>query len=115
LPKLQVKDQPKKEPHLKPDAPNVHWDDNSKKEKALIDALNDPKTPWIEVQTPRLSPSDLNLKLRKLYGIPLSVNRNHIQPYLNKIENENHKYFLKRYAINGKEFDVCWLLLQEGI
>jgi hypothetical protein len=43
------------------------------------------------------------------------VNRNHIQPYLNKIENENHKYFLKRYAINGKEFDVCWLLLQEGI
>jgi hypothetical protein len=62
-----------------------------------------------------LSPSDLNTKLRILYQIPFSVNRNNIQPYLDKITNENHKYFLKRYAINGKEFDVCWLLLQEGL
>lgn len=109
MPKLQVKDQPKKEPHLKPDAPDVHWDDN-------YEGYDDKPIPPKNV-TPlkRLSPSDLNIKLRLLYQIPFSVNRNHIQPYLNKIENENHKYFLKRYAINGKEFDVCWLLMQEGL
>lgn len=135
MPKLKIKQEISKskehKPRIKVDAPDVHWDDTELLHKEAIKALNDPKTPWIEVRTPRLSPAELNIQLRQKYMIPLSANRNTIQWYLDMIPYavdgtteekirknmiiENHKYFLRRYAINGKEFDVCWLLLQEGI
>jgi hypothetical protein len=115
---INSEEKPKKErkPRLLPDAPDVTWDDSKENFNYIAEAVHNHNQTNHNLKLSKLiSPSDLNIKLRLLYQIPLSVNRNHIQPYLNKIENENHKYFLKRYAINGKEFDVCWLLLQEGI
>jgi hypothetical protein len=120
---INSEEKPKKErkPRLSPDAPDVQWDDTYEgyKDKPI------PPKKVTPIKKP-LSPGDLNIKLRNLYGIPLAVSRYEIQRYLDLIilpldgtitpvQLTNHKYFLKRYAINGKEFDICWLLLQEGI
>jgi hypothetical protein len=104
--------EPIKESRLRKDSPSVKFDD-CYEDKSDEDRPIPPKkvTPIKKM----ISPSELNLKLRSLYAIPFSVSRYKIDPYLTKIENANHKFFLKRYAINGKEFDVCWILLQEGI
>jgi hypothetical protein len=94
------------ESRLRKDSPSVKFDDTEFEDREELQTFKKSKKKI-------LSPSDLNLKLRALYAIPFSVNRNNIDTYLESIKNENHRYFLKRYAINGKEFDVCWILLQE--
>lgn len=120
---------PKKErkPRLAPDAPDVKWDDSKENFNYIAEAVhNHNQTNHNLKHSKLISPSDLNIKLRLLYQIPLSVNRHQIQGYLDQlvlpidgsitmVQLTNHKYFLKRYAINGKEFDVCWLLLQEVV
>jgi len=102
------KEEPKIESRLRKDSSSIKWDDSEFDEREQNQTFKKSKKKI-------LSPSELNLKLRALYAIPFSVNRNNIDTYLATIENANHRYFLKRYAINGKEFDVCWILLQEGI
>jgi len=101
------------ESRLRKDSPSLKFDDSEFEDRENQQEFHLPTKKQFTIKKRDLTPSDLNLKLRALYEIPLSVNRNHITPYLIKIENENHKYFLRRYAINGKEFDVCWMLLQE--
>jgi hypothetical protein len=100
--------EPKTESRLKQDSPSIKWDDSEFDEREQNQTFKKSKKKI-------LSPSELNLKLRALYAIPFSISRYKIDSYLATIENANHRYFLKRYAINGKEFDVCWILLQEGI
>ena len=100
--------EPKIESRLKPDSPSIKWDDSEFDEREQNQTFKKSKKKI-------LSPSELNIKLRTLYAIPFSISRYKIDSYLATIENANHRYFLKRYAINGKEFDVCWILLQEGI
>jgi hypothetical protein len=104
------------ESRLRKDSPSLKFDDAEFEDREnQQEFYSPPKKTFTLHRKGTISPAELNLKLRRLYQIPLSVNRNNITPYLIKIENENHQYFLRRYAINGKEFDVCWMLLQEGI
>jgi hypothetical protein len=111
----ELKGKPKIESRLRKDSPSVKFDDTEFDEREEQQEFHVPTKKSFSIKKRPLSPSELNLKLRALYAIPFSVNRNNITSYLEPIKNENHRYFLKRYAINGKEFDVCWILLQEMI
>jgi hypothetical protein len=109
--------EPIKESRLRKDSPSVKFDDRPSKfddPQFMADFKADVEKNKPKKEKKILSPSELNLKLRSLYSIPFSVNRNNISSYLENVTNANHRFFLKRYAINGKEFDVCWILQGEN-